>query len=508
MRQFTFILIFILPLAAFSQLNPQSKKITKKFFPDLDIEINTPGFSKKKGFTNYKMMMSFINKLIDKEEGVTLSFIGESQKGKPIPMIKISKNSYKEKIKIWFQAGMHGNEPAGTEGILYLMDQLLNNDKYSYLFDRIELVIVPMVNIDGYEKNNRYASNGLDLNRDHTKLMIPESNSLKNAFSNFGAEITVDFHEYTPFRKDFAKIGDFGISNIYDVMILYSGNLNVPKTLRNFTNDIFVEKAREVLEKNDLRYHDYIVSRNHQGSIHFHQGSNSSRSSCTAYALTNSISSLVEVRGVGIGKTSFKRRVNSTFLVALSYLETAYNNIENIKQILIKSKKSKNDAVLKSAPNISNSQITCLDLGTSQEIVLDVILHDKFNAKAELIRERPHGYLIHQDNKLVLEKLKILGLTLSSVTSSRTVKAAKYIVDSCERAQMKYEGVFMQNVQTSTENIVLEIDKFWYVLKMDQKNANLAIEVLEPEAPNSFVSYGLIKTEKNSDLPYFRLLKK
>ena len=43
---------------------------------------------------------------------------------------------------------------------------------------------------------------------------------------------------------------------------------------------------------------------------------------------------------------------------------------------------------------------------------------------------------------------------------------------------------------------------------MDQKNANLAIEVLEPEAPNSFVSYGLIKTEKNSDLPYFRLLKK
>ena len=43
---------------------------------------------------------------------------------------------------------------------------------------------------------------------------------------------------------------------------------------------------------------------------------------------------------------------------------------------------------------------------------------------------------------------------------------------------------------------------------MDQKNSNLAIEVLEPEAPNSFVSYNLIKTNKNLDLPYFRLLKK
>ena len=46
-------------------------------------------------------------------------------------------------------------------------------------------------------------------------------------------DVSVDFHEYTPFRKDYAKLGTFGIANIYDVMFLYSGNLvangsNVP----------------------------------------------------------------------------------------------------------------------------------------------------------------------------------------------------------------------------------------------------------------------------------------
>ena len=216
------LILFLLPNLCFSQLNPQSKKITKKFFPNPNLEINTPAFSKKKGFTSYSMMMSFINDLVKDRDDVSLSFIGESQKGKSIPMVKISNDLSDDKLKVWFQAGMHGNEPASTEGILYLMQQLLLNDKYSYLFDRLELIIIPMVNIDGYEKNNRYAANGLDLNRDHTKLMIPESNSLKNAFSKYGAEVTVDFHEYTPFRKDFTKIGDFGISNIYDVMILYS----------------------------------------------------------------------------------------------------------------------------------------------------------------------------------------------------------------------------------------------------------------------------------------------
>ena len=502
------LILFLLPNLCFSQLNPQSKKITKKFFPNPNLEINTPAFSKKKGFTSYSMMMSFINDLMKDRNDVSLSFIGESQKGKSIPMVKISNNSSDDKLKVWFQAGMHGNEPASTEGILYLMQQLLLNDKYSYLFDRLELIIVPMVNIDGYEKNNRYAANGLDLNRDHTKLMIPESNSLKNAFSKYGAEVTVDFHEYTPFRKDFTKIGDFGISNIYDVMILYTGNLNVPKLLRNYTNEVFVENARKILEKNDLRYHDYIVSRNNQGSIHFHQGSNSSRSSCTAYALSNSISSLIEVRGVGVGKTSFKRRVNSTFLVALSYLETAYNNVQNVKRVLRDSKLTENAAVLKSTSSISNSKIKCLDLGSSEEIILDVVLHDKFNAKAELIRERPHAYLFHRDNKLLVEKLTTLGFELTSVAKFQSVKVEKYIVESYQRSSMKYEGVYMQKIKAKTKKTDLDIDKFWYILKMDQKNSNLAIEVLEPEAPNSFVSYNIIKTNKNLELPYFRLLKK
>ena len=44
--------LIFLPAILFAQLNPQSKKITEKFFADPNIEINTPAFDKKKGFTN------------------------------------------------------------------------------------------------------------------------------------------------------------------------------------------------------------------------------------------------------------------------------------------------------------------------------------------------------------------------------------------------------------------------------------------------------------------------
>ena len=43
---------------------------------------------------------------------------------------------------------------------------------------------------------------------------------------------------------------------------------------------------------------------------------------------------------------------------------------------------------------------------------------------------------------------------------------------------------------------------------MNQKRANLIIEILEPEAPNSFVSFGVLETKLNQELPIYRLSKK
>ena len=506
MKKNLFIAISLIPFLAFSQLSPQSKKITNNFFPDPDIEISTPAFAKKKGFTKYDEMMTFLNeKINNNSDEVKLEFVGESQKGKKIPILIFNRDNNNNKVKVFFQAGLHGNEPASTEGILYLIDELLNNKKYDYLLDRITLAIIPMANIDGYEKNDRYAANGLDLNRDHTKLIAKESICLKQAFSNFCADVSVDFHEYTPFRKDYAKLGTFGIANIYDVMFLYSGNLNVPKNLREYTNNRFVENARKELTKNNLRHHDYLSSHKHQGSIHFNQGSNSARSSCTAFALTNSISSLIEVRGVGLGKKSFKRRVNSTFLVALSYLQTSYDNVEEVKTVIEQAKKDRSFAVLKSQLNIYKKNIQVLDLDISDEITFEAIIHDKLDAKPMATRERPKAYLIKKNQVDIIEKLMLLGLEFDTINDKKVYSLEQFYVTEYFKEKMKYEGVFMQKVKATLEKVDVKVDEDWLILNMNQRKSNLAIEVLEPEAPNSFVSYSVIPTFKGDTLPIYRL---
>lgn len=508
MRNLLFICLFLCSLSCKAQLNPQSKKVTEKFFPDPDIEINTPAFQKKKGYTTYEEMIAFLEARQQQFPELTkLSYVGQSQQGKEIPLIVLDKKNSNEKLKVWIQAGLHGDEMGSTEGALFLLDELLNNKQYQYLLEYLTIGILPMANIDGYEKQSRYAANGLDLNRDQTKLNVQESVFLKQAFNAFEPEVALDFHEYRPYRRDFSKLSTYGISFIYDVMFLYSGNLNVPENLRVLTKEKFVSNAEKVLSANQLTHHDYITSTKIMGAIQFNQGATSARSSASSFALTNCISTLVEVRGVGIGETSFKRRVNSVLIVAISYLNSAYENRGLVKSEIAKAKKSKHDATVVFEKSIYRDHIQVIDLDKNEEIKFEITVRDALKSIAKLTRIRPNAYLINPNENEVVERLQTLGLQLDTLKKEIEIEVEYYTINEYERNNEKYEGVFIQNVKTDVKVMVKTLPAGTFVLSMNQAKANLAFEVLEPEANNSFVSFSVLPTELGAELPIYRYLK-
>ena len=495
-------------IIAVSQPNPQSKKITNDFFPDYQelLEI-TPALKKKKGFTNYEELMTFLNNLKNKfPDKIEIKFIGESQKGYEIPIVFLNSEN-KNNLKVWFKGGLHGNEPAGTEGLLYLLDRLLNDSSLKYLLDNTNIAILPMANIDGYIKQNRYASNGLDLNRDQTKLMALESINIKQAFTNFNPDIAVDFHEYRPYRKDFARMSDFGITSVYDVMFLYSGNLNVPENIRAITDTLFVENARSVSDNFKLRHHDYMSTTKQRGDIQFNQGSTNARSSATSYALNNTISTLIEIRGVGIGKTSFKRRVNSAFSIALSYLKTTVENSDFIKSELKKSLNyNSSDIVVTSSRTVEKEIIQTIDLNSNKIIDYEVTIRDALRSNPTLVRDRPLGYLILEENIELINKLRVLGLEVNIVENDTILKVEKFKITDYNDNFDKYEKMNLQSVKALLIEDEITIKQGTYLILTNQRASNILTELLEPEAPNSFVSFGILKTEINQILPIYRLI--
>ena len=500
--------LFVLALISFStfgQFNPQNDEITKKYFPDPDIEIKTPAFSKK-GFTNYDDMMSFLNSIIEKHpDVVTLSFIGESQKKKKIPMLVLNRNNGQEKIKVWFQGGLHGDEPASTESMLYLFDKILNDATYSYLLDKITLTIIPMANIDGYEKQDRYAANGLDLNRDQVKLLAPESNYLKQAFSNFGAEVAIDFHEYRPFRKEFFELGTHGISSIYDAMFMLCGNLNLPLNLREYSQNVLIANSKNVLSTNNLKYRDYIAAHKKNNEIQFNQCTTEARSSTTSYALTNSISALIEIRGVNLQKTSFKRRINTTFLIASSFLKTAYDDLNTIKEVLKKSNETVHENIVVTCKKPQEIQtIQAIDLKDNQVTSLEVKVNNALKATSVLERPRPKAYLILPEQIKLVDKLKILGLEVNELQDDKNLEVENYTVISKTISPDEEEGFKEQEVETTVQKIQRNFPKGTFIVYLNQKNTKMATEVLEPESEKGFVKFHVYETKLNKELPIYR----
>ncbi|MDB4083388.1 peptidase, partial [Vicingaceae bacterium] len=82
-----------------------------------------------------------------------------------------------------------------------------------------------------------------------------------------------------------------------------------------------------------------------------------------------------------------------------------------------------------------------------------------------------------------------------------------YTVTEYEREAKKYEGVNRQTISTEVKTIKKSFPKGTVVVKMDQSKANMAMEVLEPEVKNSFITFEVIETAKGAVLPIYRLIK-
>lgn len=494
-----------------AQFNPQAQSLTDKFFPETDIQIPTPAFAKDKGFTTLDEMKVWLAKQNNPAIQIKQEVIGKSQKGKEIIAVRLSKagSLTTPKVRVWLQGGLHGDEPAGTESMLFVIHSFMSDLAWQKLLDRLDIMLVPMANVDGYEALRRESANGIDLNRDQTRLSAPESGYLKAAFSAFNPEVALDFHEFRPFRRDFTRFSSSGVTTLQDAMFLYSGNLNVPASIRSFTQRKFVNSAKQLLNENCLRNCDYVTTEKVGGQVQFNLGSVHSRSSASNYALTNAISTLFEIRGVGIGRTSFKRRVRAGWLLAKSYLTSAYEHADSLRTVLAQAQQSKHQVVVKIERKKYKDTLEFIDVATEKVIPLRVTVNSALESKPILARQRPTAYLINLTEKRAISNLKLLGIAIDSLTLDKSIEVESF--NNLERTEEELgdsdnEESGNGSASANTVNTVINFPKGTYVVWLDQQRANLACEVLEPENPNGFVSMKVI-TEKAGALPIYRYLK-
>lgn len=105
------------------------------------------------------------------------------------PLISLTRFKPKRPV-LYLSAGIHGDEPAGVEAVLQIMERF--DEKLSYF----SIIVCPLLNPAGLEAGSREDHTGKDLNRDYKTSLSSSTRAHKDFLLSLPApDFALSFHE-------------------------------------------------------------------------------------------------------------------------------------------------------------------------------------------------------------------------------------------------------------------------------------------------------------------------
>ncbi len=109
----------------------------------------------------------------------------------PIWLVTYS-NSAHPQYRAFVSAGIHGNEPAGVEAVVSLIEEVAQNDK---LLPAVQIEFMPLLNPWAWVRDLKWNGDATDVNRKFIKVDTQESAIIKKVVEEKRYDITIDLHE-------------------------------------------------------------------------------------------------------------------------------------------------------------------------------------------------------------------------------------------------------------------------------------------------------------------------
>ena len=166
---------------------------------------------------SYHDTVAWLERLVAASPRCTMTSIGRSHDGREIPMVIVSANGAASPGEIHrggrpvvlVHGGIHAGEIDGKDAGMMLLRDLTVAGSRAELLERVSLLFVPILNVDGHERvsaRNRINQRGprrmgwrtnarnQNLNRDFAKLDTPEVRALVQAIERWEPDLYVDVH--------------------------------------------------------------------------------------------------------------------------------------------------------------------------------------------------------------------------------------------------------------------------------------------------------------------------
>jgi hypothetical protein len=458
-------------------------------------EIKTPAQNRSfSSPTSYDELSAYVNQLDKSSKILTAEVIGQTVQSRNLYALKFSTGEFGKdpsKIKVLILAQQHGNEQSGKEGALLIANELLKPEN-KYLFDRIDVAIVPQMNPDGSEVNQRRNGHEADLNRNHLILTEPETQALHRLFDQYLFEVTMDVHEYFPYGDTWKG---YGYRNNSDILLGVTTNSNVSEKIRKMSNQSYVPFMKKYFD--DRKISNFLYSPGGPPEIEYIRHStfdiNDGRQS---FGIQNSFSIIEEgLNGTDGYSENLEHRAISQMTGMRGLLEYSYRNKTKVRNLVAEER----EKLVYANPG-DKIAIQSEHTGNGKKLKLPVYSYFSGNDSVIVVSDyrpvvrslydviRPSGYLVPKQLVELTDWITRQALITEPYIFSKTDIIERYFISSIDSIDFEGDITVNPNVTSEVINPGILSDEYVFI-PTSQLKGNLVILALEPKSILGLVTY-------------------
>jgi murein tripeptide amidase MpaA len=447
---------------------------------------------------------------------------GKSGEGRELPLLIATEGEtftaeaarHSHKAVILIQACIHAGEPDGKDAGLALLRDIAITKTRSGLLKNLVVLFIPIYNTDGHERvspYNRINQNGpaemgwrttstyQNLNRDYMKADTPETRAWLTLWNTWKPDLFIDCH-----------VTD-GADYRYNITYQHEHHAGVAESVLAWENRIIdqrVAPATEAAGNVVSWYLEFIDNRDLPKGIRDFNGS--PRFSTGYTPIRNRPGILIETHML----KPYRPRVIGTY----DFLRFTLAEVSHDPESLIAAGRAADEKTLADGRTYDPARRYPLDFELSDQTTpfklraveyhtekseisgadrvifgsrpldLTVPMYNDFRPKTAIAP--PLYYVVPVEWKDVIEVVKAHGLHLQTTTEARTFDIESYRFVDVKWADGPFEGRLMPSYKVEVVQERRSFPAGSVIISLAQATAKVAMNLLEPQAPDSFVRWG------------------
>ncbi|UOQ68195.1 M14 family metallopeptidase [Hymenobacter volaticus] len=477
-------------------------------------------FEKGNGNTTatYAECIAYYQKLDAAYPEIQMRAVGPTDSGQPLHEVVVALDGKFEPANsqgrsrpvVLIQNGIHPGEPEGIDACMALVRDYVQKKELRRQLENMTLVVIPIYNVDGALNRNsttRTNQNGpesygfrgnarnLDLNRDYVKQDSRNARSFAELFRRWQPDIFVDTHTSN------------GADYQYTMTLIATQKDKLAPDLSDYLTQRLLPALNTGMDKHKSPLTPYVDFEGRTPDARGLVGFLETPRYSTGYTtLFNTIGFVTETHML----KAYTPRVQATYDFLDVLLRFVHTDAAALTQARAQAvRKLSTQSTFPLAWKLDTTAADKVNFRgytgktKSSEVSGQPRLY--YDRKAPFTRQlnyyntfrptltvsRPKAYLIPQAWTEVLDRLRVAGASLQRLTRDTTLTAEVYYIEDYKTSPRPYEGHYLHSgVTVRTTQQPLRYYRGDYVASLDDATARFLVEMLEPQATDSFFAWG------------------